>query len=91
MRHDDQLGMAQIFAHRISGDPQRERNVLNDLPCTANSCILFTVLLLIMAASCVHAEPHAPQLTAKGGQFIGNYKGLIRRALVPLPAQNTFS
>src|SRR5579859_951226 len=25
-----------------------------DLPCAANSCILFTVLLLIMAASLVH-------------------------------------
>src|SRR5712692_102998 len=49
-----------------------------DFPCTANSCIVFTVLLLIMAASCVHATSHAPQLTAIswGGQF---YPGAIRR------------
>src|SRR6266516_7245132 len=49
-----------------------------DFPCAANSCIVFTVLLLIMAASCVHAESHAPQLTAIswGGQF---YPGAIIR------------
>src|SRR6266568_9141385 len=49
-----------------------------DFPCTANSCIVFTVLLLIMAASCVHATSHAPQLTASswGGQF---YPGAIIR------------
>src|SRR2546425_9430577 len=49
-----------------------------DFPCTANSCIVFTVLLLIMAASCVHAQLHAPQLTAIswGGQF---YPGAIIR------------
>src|SRR6266567_8067577 len=35
-----------------------------DFPCAAKSCIVFTVLLLIMAASCVHAQLHAPQLTA---------------------------
>src|SRR6266487_1670511 len=47
-----------------------------DFPCAAHSCIVFTVLLLIMAASCVHAESHAPQLTAIswGGQF---YPGAI--------------
>src|SRR6266699_5409191 len=38
-----------------------------DFPCAANSCIVFTVLLLIMAASCAHDEPHAPQLTAISG------------------------
>src|SRR5450759_3740969 len=47
-----------------------------DFPCADNSCIVFTVLLLIMAASCVHAQLHAPQLTAIswGGQF---YPGAI--------------
>jgi hypothetical protein len=47
-----------------------------DFPCANNSCIVFTVLLLIMAASCVHAQLHAPQLTAIswGGQF---YPGAI--------------
>ncbi len=29
MGQSDQLGVAQIFAHRISGDPQGDRNVLN--------------------------------------------------------------
>jgi hypothetical protein len=42
----------------------------------ANSCILFTVLLL--AASLVHDEPHAPESTAISGdgQF---YPGAIIR------------
>jgi hypothetical protein len=29
MRHGDQLGVAQVFAHRISGNPQLDRDVLN--------------------------------------------------------------
>src|SRR5437660_7625340 len=49
-----------------------------DFPCAANSCIVFTVLLLIMAASWVYDQPHTPQLTAisGGGQF---YPGAIIR------------
>ena len=31
MGHGDQLGVAQVFAHRISGDPKLDRNVLNRL------------------------------------------------------------
>jgi len=29
MGHGDQFGVAQVFAHRISGDPQADRDVLN--------------------------------------------------------------
>ena len=29
MGHGDQLGVAQVFAHRISGNPQLDRDVLN--------------------------------------------------------------
>src|SRR6266487_1848274 len=43
-----------------------------DLPCAANSCIVFTVLLLIMAASCVHAlfMLHSLQPADGGVNFI---------------------
>src|SRR5436189_288923 len=43
-----------------------------DLPCADNSCIVFTVLLLIMAASCVHAifMLHSLQPAHGGVNFI---------------------
>src|SRR5438876_4086574 len=43
-----------------------------DFPCAANSCIVFTTLLLIMAASCVHAifMLHSLQPSHGGVNFI---------------------
>src|SRR5207302_1060437 len=43
-----------------------------DFPCADNSCIVFTVLLLIMAASCVHAlfMLHSLQPVHGGVNFI---------------------
>src|SRR5713101_4140075 len=58
-----------------------------DFPCADNSCMVFTVLLLIMAVSWVNAEQHFTQTTALSGvgQF---YPGAIihRRLyrLIPL-------
>src|SRR6266700_2806995 len=54
-----------------------------DFPCADNSCIVFTVLLLIMAASCVHAlfMLHSLQPVHGGVNFIlaQLYLGVYRR------------
>jgi len=68
MGHGDQLGVTQLLAPRIPGDAQGHRDVLNGLSDVAdNWCIVFTVLLLIMAVSCGHAQQHFPQRTAISG------------------------
>src|SRR5258707_5362755 len=38
-----------------------------DFPCAANSCMVFTVVLLIMAASWEYVDQHFPQTTAISG------------------------
>src|SRR5712691_6469506 len=51
-----------------------------DFPCADNSCMVFTVLLLIMAASWVYDQPHTPQLTAiSGGGQLYNEAIIHRR------------
>src|SRR6266699_5201874 len=64
-----------------------------DFPCAANSCIVFTVLLLIMAASCAHDEPHAPQLTAISGVgqfYLGVSLVNYTSALIPVETSEEF-